>query len=110
MITMYKVFYIEKEKFLRSFMELSAKKLGFKAFTCENDQDYLYQFDDLKCPVLIIDKDSCNISKVLEEAKKRDFVKSIYITGENADIEQESAVSLPKPIEAQKILEILKQL
>lgn len=53
-----KVFYIEKEKFLRSMMELALKSKGAEIYTVESIADNFYLIDDLTPNLIIVDENT----------------------------------------------------
>lgn len=54
-----RVFYIEKEKFLRSMMELALRAKKAEVYTVETLTDNFYLLDDLKPELIVFDLDTC---------------------------------------------------
>lgn len=54
-----KVFYIEKEKFLRSMMELALRAKKAEIYTVESLAENFYLLDDLSPDLVIFDMETC---------------------------------------------------
>ena len=54
-----RVFYIEKEKFLRTMMELALRAKKAEVYTVETLSDNFYLIDDLKPELIIFDFETC---------------------------------------------------
>jgi hypothetical protein len=54
-----RVFYVEKEKFLRSMMELALRAKGVEIHTVETLKDNTYLLEDLSPQLVIFDLDTC---------------------------------------------------
>ncbi len=54
-----RVFYIEKEKFLRSMMELALRAKKAEVYTVETLSENFYLIDDLAPDLIVFDRDTC---------------------------------------------------
>ena len=90
-----RVFYIEKEKFLRSMMELALRAKKAEVYTIGTLEENFYLLDDLKPDLIIFDLDTCleagseALDKLLSYSKQAKLV----MTGP-----QSSEHSMPKNV------------
>lgn len=105
-----RVFYIEKEKFLRSMMELALRAKKAEIYTVESLESNFYLIDDLKPELIIFDFETC------QEAGEEAMEKLLSYAGESklvmtgaplVELSMDDRVSgfLSKPIVAHNLAE-----
>lgn len=105
-----RVFYIEKEKFLRSMMELALRAKKAEVYTVETLADNFYLLDDLKPELIIFDLDTA-ISAGPEAMEKlysySNSAKLIMTGAPGSENSMNKSVSgfIPKPIVAHNLAE-----
>lgn len=103
-----KVFYIEKEKFLRSMIEMALKSKSAEIYTVDSITDKFYLLDDLSPDLILVDLASVSALE-LEEILKKSAGKKIAFTGSPEDLEKNSSLEvslkLEKPLVVNKISE-----
>jgi DNA-binding response OmpR family regulator len=63
---MKKVFYVEKEKFLRNMMEQGLPGLGLDCYAVDGLEDFVYLINDLSPGLLILDWETCKLLSELD--------------------------------------------
>lgn len=105
-----RVFYIEKEKFLRSMFELALRAKKAEVYTVETLEDNFYLIDDLKPEVIIFDLESCQsagteaMEKLLSYSKTSHLVQT-GIAGSENTMDKRVKSFLEKPIVAHNLAE-----
>lgn len=105
-----RVFYIEKEKFLRSMMELALRAKKAEVYTVETLADNFYLIEDLKPELIIFDLDTLTNDgpEVMEKLFSYANQAKIIMTGapgsENSMNKNVSGF-IPKPIVAHNLAE-----
>lgn len=109
------IFYIEKEKFLRSMMEHLCKTKGINVYTIDSSEDCLYLIEDLTPNLIVIDLSSTagNLASFLDSLKATGLNATLVATGIEKDWEdlgemrEQFAGYEPKPLVADGLLERL---
>ena len=110
-----RVFYIEKEKFLRSMMELALRAKKAEVYTVETLEENFYLIDDLKPSLIIFDFETCQSAspEALEKLYSYSQNAILLMTGpvgsENSKDYRVQAF-LQKPLVAQNLAERLLSL
>ncbi|MBC7714703.1 MAG: hypothetical protein H7177_15260 [Rhizobacter sp.] len=101
-----KVFYVEKEKFLRSMMELALRAKKAEIYTVETLNENFYLIDDLKPDLVIFDLDQnpADLEKLYEYSNHVRLVASGPAGSENS-LDSRVTGFLPKPIIAHNLAE-----
>jgi len=105
-----RVFYIEKEKFLRSMFELALRAKKAEVYTVETLEDNFYLIEDLKPEVIIFDLESCQsagpeaMEKLLSYSKTSHLVQTGVVGSENT-VDPRVKSFLAKPIVAHNLAE-----
>lgn len=101
-----RVFYIEKEKFLRSMMELALRAKKAEVYTVETLSENFYLLDDLKPELIIFDLDQkpSDLEKLYEYSKQAKLVATGPIGSENT-LDKRVSGFLPKPLVAHNLAE-----
>ncbi len=99
------VFYIEKEKFLRSMFEVAFKQKNVEIYTIDSIKDNFYLLDDLKPRIIIFDLST--VGADLETLLT--FKKTAYLIATGSESEKEKMNSeidyfLAKPIIAHNLV------
>ncbi|MEA9355481.1 response regulator [Bacteriovorax sp. PP10] len=105
-----RVFYIEKEKFLRSMMELALRAKKAEVYTVETLAENFYLIDDLKPELIIFDLDTAQASgpEALEKLYSYATHAKLIMTGApSSENSMNKIVSgfIPKPIVAHNLAE-----
>jgi response regulator RpfG family c-di-GMP phosphodiesterase len=105
-----KVFYIEKEKFLRSMMEIALRAKKAEVYTVETLEENFYLLDDLKPDLIIFDQETCNNSgpEALEKLLTYSKTSKLIMTGPQGSentMDSRVKIHLIKPIEATNLAE-----
>ncbi len=109
------IFYIEKEKFLRTMMENICKNKGIDVYTIDSAEDCLYLIKDLASDLIIIDLETTKgcLSTFLDSLKDDQISASILATGQQSDWEDIGDLKgkfshfEPKPLVVDGLLERL---
>ncbi len=101
-----RVFYIEKEKFLRSMMELALRAKKAEVYTVETLSENFYLIDDLKPDLIIFDlnNDPSDLEKLYEYSKEAKLVATGVVGSENS-LDKRVSGFLPKPLVAHNLAE-----
>ncbi len=101
-----KVFYIEKEKFLRSMFELALRAKNMEIYTVETLHENFYLIDDLKPDLIIFDLDqkSADLEMLYEYSKNIRLVATGAPENQNL-LDPRVHGFLPKPIVAHNLAE-----
>lgn len=99
-----RVLYIEKEKFLRSMMELALRAKDAEIHTVETLQDHLYLLDALKPQLIIFDLETCSTNpEELEQLLAFSAKAKLIATGSPEflkNLDKRVSGSLEKPLVA----------
>ncbi len=100
------VFYVEKEKFLRSMMELALRAKKAEVYTVESLSENFYLIDDLKPDLVIFDLDNspADLEKLYEYSGKVKLVATGAPGSENS-LDKRVSGFIPKPIVAHNLAE-----
>lgn len=105
-----RVFYIEKEKFLRSMMELALRAKKAEVYTVETLESNFYLLDDLKPELIIFDFETCKdsgdeaLEKLYSYAQHAKLIMTGPVGSENS-LDKRVSGHLPKPIVAHNLAE-----
>lgn len=110
-----KVFYIEKEKFLRSMMEIALRAKKAEIYTVETLDENFYLLDDLKPDLIIFDLETCRASgpEALEKLYGYSIQAKLLATipeGSENSLDPRVKSHLLKPIVAHNLAERLLSL
>lgn len=104
-----RVFYVEKEKFLRSMMELALRSKGVEIHTVESLKDNTYLLEDLCPQLVIIDLETCQVNPAeLEEVYsfcQRAKIIVTLRTDQNPVLDKRVSGHLEKPLVVHTIAE-----
>jgi DNA-binding response OmpR family regulator len=106
-----KVFYVEKEKFLRSMMELALRAKKAEIYTVETLNENFYLIDDLKPDLVIFDLDQSpsDLETLYEYSNRTRLVATGPASSENS-LDKRVKGFLPKPIIAHNLASIVLSL
>ena len=101
-----RVFYIEKEKFLRSMMELALRAKKAEVYTVETLSDNFYLIDDLKPELILFDLDlpASDLEKLYEYSNKAKLIATGPVGSENS-LDKRVSGFIPKPLVAHNLAE-----
>ena len=101
-----KVFYAEKEKFLRSMMELALRAKKAEIYTVESLSENFYLIDDLKPDLVIFDLDQspADLERLYEYSAHTRLVATGAAGSENL-LDSRVKGFIPKPIVAHNLAE-----
>jgi response regulator RpfG family c-di-GMP phosphodiesterase len=105
-----KVFYIEKEKFLRSMMEFALRAKKAEVYTVETLEENFYLLDDLKPDLVIFDLETCQkagveaMDQLLSYSKHSKLIATCPPGSENS-LDSRVKGHLLKPIVAHNLAE-----
>jgi len=101
-----RVFYIEKEKFLRSMFEVALKAKGAEIYTVDALKDNFYLIDDLKPQLIIFDINQSpdDLEQLYQYHQKIKLVASGHEGSEN-NLDPRVKGFMPKPIVAHNLAE-----
>ena len=101
-----KVFYVEKEKFLRSMFELALRAKKAEIYTVETLKDNFYLIDDLKPDLVIFDLDQ-SLSDLESLYEYSDRLRLVATGSPEFEFTLDKRVRgfLPKPIVAHNLAE-----
>ena len=101
-----KVFYVEKEKFLRSMMELALRAKKAEIYTVETLTENFYLIDDLKPDLIIFDLDQNPADlETLYGYSERARLVATGTPGSENSLDKRVKGFLPKPIVAHNLAE-----
>ena len=105
-----RVFYIEKEKFLRSMFELALRAKKTEIYTVESLKDNFYLIDDLHPDIIIFDQETCKDLEPEEIEKLLTYSTSTHIVqtcepNSNSFVDSRIKSFFPKPIVAHNLAE-----
>ncbi|AUN99392.1 hypothetical protein DOM21_03990 [Bacteriovorax stolpii] len=101
-----RVFYIEKEKFLRSMMELALRAKKAEVYTVETLNENFYLIDDLKPNLIIFDLDNnpADLERLYEYSQGTKLVATGPVGSENS-LDKRVSGFIPKPLVAHNLAE-----
>lgn len=105
-----RVFYIEKEKFLRSMFELALRAKKTEVYTVETLESNFYLIDDLRPDLIIFDLETCKeagsaaLEKLYEYSSESKLVQTGPAGSENS-MDKRVKSHLAKPIVAHNLAE-----
>lgn len=105
-----RVFYIEKEKFLRSMMELALRAKKAEVYTVETLSENFYLIDDLKPELIVFDLETClaagpeALDKLFSYSDRAKLIMTGTPGSENSMHKNVSGF-IPKPIVAHNLAE-----
>lgn len=101
-----RVFYIEKEKFLRSMMELALRAKKAEVYTVETLSDNFYLIDDLKPDLVIFDLETAgeHLPALYEYSKSTKLIATGAVGSENS-LDPRVSGFIPKPLVAHNLAE-----
>ena len=105
-----RVFYIEKEKFLRSLMELALRAKKAEVYTVETLSDNFYLIDDLAPELIIFDFETCveagpeALSKLFSYSDRAKLIMTGSPNHQNS-LPLKVSGFIPKPIVAHNLAE-----
>ena len=105
-----RVFYIEKEKFLRSMLELALRAKKAEVYTVETLNENFYLIDDLKPELIIFDLETCLLAgpeamdRLFSYSDKAKLIMTGVVGSENSMSKSVSGF-IPKPIVAHNLAE-----
>ena len=101
-----KVFYVEKEKFLRSMMELALRAKKAEIYTVETLKENFYLIDDLKPDLIIFDLDQApgDLQTLYEYSKKAKLIAT-GPAGSEKNLDTRVSGHLEKPLVAHNLAE-----
>jgi DNA-binding response OmpR family regulator len=105
-----RVFYIEKEKFLRSMMELALRAKKAEVYTVETLESNFYLLDDLRPELIIFDWETSKVAgpEALEQLYLYSQNAKLIMTGSvGSEDSMDKRISgfIPKPIVAHNLAE-----
>jgi DNA-binding response OmpR family regulator len=103
-----RVLYIEKEKFLRTMMELALRAKGAEIHTVEALRDNIYLLNDLSPQLILFDLETCEKDqKELEELYQYSTKAKLVAVVKDSSLQLDPRVSgkMDKPLEATRLAE-----
>lgn len=110
---MFKIFYIDKEKFLRSTLEGLAKNLSdIEVYTLESSDDCFFRIKDFKADLIFVDIESIIDQPEFFETLRSNFKTACVTTGDPSKLLKEyrndTALHIEKPLDVESIIEKLQ--